>query len=329
MKHKRLSLEEREEIRLHLSQKTSYREIGRKLNRSHSTILREVKRFGKESYKACEAHKKAQRRNLLSGRKRILETRPEIFKEIFERLFRHWSPKQISQQLKQEYPNEPWMWISHETIYRYIYAFPRGELKKVIIHFLRQKKRLRGGRGKVHLKKQVIEGGLSIHERPKEVHDRAVPGHWEGDLIVGKNCKSAIGTLVERTSRMVFLVHLRAKNSKTVTEAFSEIFEEVSEEMKKSLTYDRGTEMAEHKAFTDKTGIPVYFADPYSPWQRGSCENTNMLIRDFFPRGTDFSKVSIEELKRVQDLLNERPRQTLGWKTPREVFNSLIGATEY
>ena len=178
------------------------------------------------------------------------------------------------------------------------------------------------------LRKQVLEDPVSIRERPEEVEDRKVPGHWEGDLIMGKGNKSAIGTLVERTSRMVFLVPLKAKNAKTVADAFSDVFEELAPEIKKSMTYDRGTEMAEHKYFTKKTGVPVYFADPHAPWQRGSCENTNMLIRGFFPRGMDFRDIPNEKIKQVQDWLNERPRQTLGWKTPKEVFYKLIGATE-
>ncbi len=331
MKHKRLSIEERESIALFLTQDKSYREIGRKLRRSHSTILREVRLYGKKrrkSYRAIAAQKLAVQRNLFSGRKRFIDSRPEIFTEVFQRLFKKWSPQQISKDMKNSYPNEPWAWISHETIYRHIYAFPRGTLKKAMVNHLRHKKRLRGGRGKMKSRKQAIVDPIRISERPKEANDRKVPGHWEGDLIMGKGNKSAIGTLVERSSRMVFLVPLKAKTAKTVAEAFSEVFEEVAPEMKKSLTYDRGVEMAEHKAFTAKSGIPVYFADPHAPWQRGSCENTNMLVRDFFPRGIDFTKVPIERIKEVQNWLNERPRQTLGWKTPKEVFYQLIGATE-
>jgi IS30 family transposase len=330
MKHKRLSVEEREQIALLLVQKKGYREIGRKLRRSHTTIIREVRlsHRKRKAYTALHAQKLAVRRNLLSGRKRFVDTHPELFTDVFERLFKKWSPRQISQDLKREYPDEPWAWISHETIYRYIYAFPRGVLKKTMINYLRHKKRLRGGRGKMKLRKQVIEDPISIKERPAEVKDRRVPGHWEGDLIVGKGNKSAIGTLVERTSRMVFLVPLKAKTARTVADAFSDVFEEIAPEIRKTLTYDRGTEMAEHKYFTEKTGMPVYFADPHAPWQRGSCENTNMLIRDFFPKGTDFTKVPLEKLKQVQDWLNERPRQTLGWKTPKTVFYESIGATK-
>lgn len=330
MEHKRLRVEEREQIALLLAKGRGYREIGRIIGRSHSTVIREVRLSGRDrtKYTALYAQKLAEKRNLLSGRKRFVDTHPEIFVDVFERLFKCWSPRQISEDLKRAHPNEPWEWISHETIYRYIYAFPRGVLKKTMINYLRQKKRLRGGRGKLKLRKQVLEDPISIRERPAEVEDRKVPGHWEGDLIIGKASKSAIGTLVERTSRMVFLVPLKAKNAKTVADAFSDVFEELAPEIKKSMTYDRGTEMAEHKYFTEKTGVPVYFADPHAPWQRGSCENTNMLIRDFFPRGMDFREVPKERIKQVQDWLNERPRQTLGWKTPKEVFYKLIGATE-
>jgi len=331
MIHTRLQIEEREQIALLLSKDLGYREIGRRIKRDHTTIIREVRRSGncREEYRAIRAQLLAEERNLYSGRKAFIDTRPELFKEVFGRLFKYWSPKQISMSLKQEHPDEPWEWISHETIYQHIYAFPRGQLKKAMVGFLRQKKRLRGGRGKMKLKKQVIKDFLPIAERPKEVEERKVPGHWEGDLIVGKGNKSAIGTLVERKSRMVFLVPLKAKKAKTVAENFSEIFEEIAPELKKSLTYDRGTEMAEHKLFTERTGMPVYFADPHAPWQRGSCENTNMLLRDFFPKGTDLSEVSRERIKWVQNCLNERPRETLGWKTPKEVFyGSIAGATE-
>lgn len=331
MKHKRLQVEEREAIAISLAKGYSYRLIGKEIGRHHSTIGREVKRSSRirERYRALQAQKEAEKRNLLSGRKKFIETRPELFKEVFVRLFNYWSPKQISMRLKKEHPDEPWEWISHETIYRHIYAFPRGQLKKAMVSYLRQKKRLRGGRGKVKLRKQVIQDFMPISERPKEVEERKVAGHWEGDLIEGKGKKHAIGTLVERTSRMVFLVPLKGKKSKTVAESFSEVFEEIAPELKKSLTYDRGTEMARHKLFSEKTGMPVYFADPHAPWQRGSCENTNMLLRDFFPKGTDLSEVSEEKIKWVQNCLNDRPRETLGWRTPREVFYELIsGATE-
>lgn len=331
MKHKRLQVDERESIALLLTKGCSYRIIGKELGRHHSTIIREVHRSSgsRDAYRALKAQRQAEERNLYSGRKAFIDTRPELFKEVFGRLFKYWSPKQISMALKQEHPDEPWEWISHETIYRHIYAFPRGQLKKAIVSYLRQKKRLRGGRGKVKLRKQVIKDFLPIRERPKEVEGRKVPGHWEGDLIIGKGSKSAIGTLIERKSRMVFLVALKAKNAKTVAESFSDIFEEIAPELKKSLTYDRGTEMAEHKEFTKRTGMPVYFADPHSPWQRGSCENANMLLRDFFPKGTDLSKVSREKIKWVENCLNERPRETLGWKTPKEIFySSISGATE-
>jgi transposase, IS30 family len=331
MSHNRLCVEEREQIAIFLNRDLSFREIGRRLGRSHTTILREVRLYGKKrkkSYRAIAAQKLAEERNLFSGRKKFVDARPELFTEVFQKLFKKWSPRQISETMKRSYPDEPWSWISHETIYRYVYAFPRGELKKAMITFLRHKKRLRGGRGKLKLRKQSIIDPTPISERPAEADDRKVPGHWEGDLIVGKGGKSAIGSLVERKTRMLFLVPLKFKNAKTVAESFSHIFEEIAPEMRKSLTYDRGTEMAEHKAFTSRTGMPVYFADPHSPWQRGSCENTNMLVRDFFPNGTDFKQISDERLKQVQDWLNERPRQTLGWKTPKEVFYESIGAIE-
>jgi len=260
------------------------------------------------------------------GRKKILDIRPEVFEEVFKRLFQKLSPEQISKKIKKEFADEPLRWISHESIYKYIYAFPRGELRKLFTSYLRTKRKLRRDRSNIHARRGQIPDATPISERPQEVDSRQVPGHWEGDLIVGKNHKSALGTLVERTTRLVILVPIRGKDAKTVREAFSEVFQEIDPNLRLSMTYDRGLEMAEHKILTKETGVKVYFADPNSPWQRGTNENTNGLIRQYFPKGTDFNKISIEEIKFAQEELNNRPRKVLDWESPKDEFKKLIGA---
>jgi transposase, IS30 family len=228
---------------------------------------------------------------------------------VYHKLSLRWSPEQIARYLKEKYAGVPRMQASHETIYTYIYILPRGELRKELISYLRQ-----GRRGRQRRKRDTDERGripimVSIHERPEEVADRTVPGHWESDLIIGKAHASAIGTLVERTTRTTILVPLKAKDAKTVRKSFARVVKRLPKEVFRSLTHDRGSEMYEHELFTKDTNVQVYFADPQSPWQRGTNENTNGLIRDFFPKGTDFSLVTAREIKRVQRLLNERPRK--------------------
>lgn len=329
MSYKRLTIEERERIHALVNQGKSNRQISLDLKRSHTTIAKELKRCGtKYEYSPSKAHKHAGRLAPERGRKRVLETRPEIFEEVFKKLFERNSPEQISRSFKKEYADEPLKWISHETIYRYIYAFPRGELRKLFTSFLRSQRRLRRNRSNAHSRRGQILDATPIAERPKEVDERRVPGHWEGDLIIGKNHKSALGTLVERKTRLVLLVPIKGKDAKSVKDAFAEVFQEIDPSLRLSMTYDRGLEMAEHKALTEETGVKVYFADPHSPWQRGTNENTNGLIRQYFPKGTDFSKVSIEEIKLAQHQLNHRPRKVLDWETPFKEFKKLVGALE-
>jgi len=252
--------------------------------------------------------------------------RPELWNATIKQLIKDYSPEQISKTFKKEHADEPLKWISHETIYKYIYATPKGELKKLFMQHLRSRRRLRKNRQGGHSQRGGIPEATPISERPKEVDDRIVPGHWEGDLIIGKNHKSALGTLVERTTRFTILVPVKGKDAKTVREAFSEVFKEIDPEMKLSMTYDRGLEMAEHRILTEQTGVKVYFADPNSPWQRGTNENTNGLIRQYFPKGTDFTKVTLEQIKFAQDRLNTRPRKVLDWSTPLKEFEKLTGA---
>ena len=327
MNYTRLTIEEREKIHLQINQGKSNRDIANSLGRSHSTICREVHRFPTRfEYSPSKAHQLATKAILKKDRKSIIETRPELLSDVFQKLLEDYSPEQISKKFKIENADEPLKWISHETIYKYIYATPKAKLKKLMIAHLRSKRKLRKDRSQAHHHRGGIPDATPISERPKEVDSRLVPGHWEGDLIIGKNHKSALGTLVERTTRLTILVPVKGKDAKTVREAFAEVFSEIDPEMKKSMTYDRGVEMAEHRVLTEQTGVKVYFADPSSPWQRGTNENTNGLIRQYFPKGTDFSKVRLKEIKFAQDRLNNRPRKVLNWATPLEEFKKLSGA---
>ena len=216
------------------------------------------------------------------------------------------------------------MRISHESIYQYLYCLPKGELKLELMRGLRQECKHRLSRAARHSRRQRIQDIVSISERPKEAVGRIVPGHWEGDLLMGKERRSAVGTLVERTTRLTLVVPLPAKDAFTVRKEFARTFKRIPAKFKKSLAYDRGSEMSEHKLFTNETNIKVYFADPSSPWQRGTNENTNGLIRQYFPKGTDFRKVPIAARKEVERRLNSRPRKTLGFYTPSEKFYQLV-----
>jgi len=231
--------------------------------------------------------------------------------------------------MEMAYPSDTSMRISHEAIYQYIYVLPRGSLKKELISCLRQERKYRrkkGGRkGNPEEMRGKIADMLSIDERPKEVEDRIVPGHWEGDLIMGKYKRTALGTLVERTTRYTILVPLgRNKRATDVRKAYAKAMKTIPKELAKTLTYDQGKEMSEHQKFTIDTGIQVYFAHPGSPWERGTNENTNGLIRQYFPKGTEFDKISTREIKRVQRQLNDRPRAALGFYKPDEKFNELV-----
>jgi len=222
------------------------------------------------------------------------------------------------------YPDDMIMRVSHETIYSYLYILPRGALKREIVSSLRQHHLHRRKKNKDPQKTGSIADHLSIEECPKEVADRIIPGHWEGDMIVGTRHASAIGTLVERTTRMTFIVKLQNQDAMTVRKAFAEEFRQLPKGLKRTLTYDQGFEMAQHKLFSKETEITVYFAHPSSPWERGTNENTNGLIRQYFPKGTDFSKISKDRLKEVQDELNDRPRKVLGFYTPHEKFSEVL-----
>ena len=328
--YQRLSNDEREEISRSIAKGIGLSEVAARLGRHRTTIWREVKRNrGKSSYRAFSASKRAQARAASRRKgKRKLVANQQLTQYVLERLRRNWSPQEISQRLKIEYAVDMDMQISHEAIYQYIYVLPRGELKRTLTTALRQEHKYRREH-KSSTKKEETRGKianmLSIEERPAEVADRSVPGHWEGDLILGKYKRSALGTLVERTTRYTILVPLGGqKDAVSVRKAYAEAFQTVPAELKKTLTYDQGKEMSEHQLFTIDTHIEVYFAHPGSPWERGTNENTNGLIRQYFPKGTDFTKVTVEEIKAVQRSLNDRPRAVLDYLKPDEVFNNLV-----
>lgn len=297
--------------------------IAEKLGRNKSTISREISRYP-FSYNAEKADRQAWNKARIRNYKRRLDENDRLYNFVYRYLKKHWSPQQISTYLSKKYVNDSTMQISHESIYTYIYLLPRGELKKELIGYLRQRKKSRYSRKGVNDKRGKIPEMVSIEERPAEVADRSVAGHWEGDLLMGKGHKSAIGTIVERKTRTVILVKLKAKDATSVRKAFERELITLPKQMRKSMTYDQGHEMAEHKLFTKNTKIKVYFCHPSSPWERGTNENTNMLIRDYFPKGTDFSKITKKELKRVQYELNERIRKTLDWESPLDVFEREI-----
>ena len=321
----RLSFSERIEIEKLLSHRKSFTAIALALNRHKSTIQRDVNRLGKKSYTAMEATWKAVSlsSNRRGGKCRIKQC-VELENYVLEKLKKKWSPRQISVSLLVAFPKNKSMQLSHEAIYFYIYVHAKPELKSELIKELRQQRKFRGNVRRGADKRTTIKDPIRIDERPAEVIGREVPGHWEGDLVMGKDRQSAIGTLNERSGRTVILVHLKARDATSVRKAFEQEFKSIPAQMKKTLTYDNGTEMAQHKLFTKNTKIQVYFAHPYSPWERPTNENSNGLIRHYFPKGTDFSTVSKHELKRVQDELNERPRNVLNWKTPKDVFEEYI-----
>ena len=327
--YQRLDHKEREEISRQLAMGWSIRDIAKGLGREPSTVSREIRKGSgnKYTYRAHRAENRAYRnarRRREGKRKLMIET--ELREYVHEKLRLRWSPEQIAQALHKEYPLAEAMRVSHEAIYGYLYVLPRGQLKKELLRCLRQKHKRRRKRGQLNeAQVRKIEGMISIEERPAEVADRSVPGHWEGDILIGRNRQSALGTLVERATRTVILVPLRSKKAAEVRQAFAKEALRLPRQMRLTMTYDQGREMAEHKLFTKATKIKVYFAHPASPWERGTNENTNGLIRQFFPKGTNFNKVTKKEVKHVQDLLNGRPRKVLDFRTPYETFRELSG----
>lgn len=324
----RFSPREREEFSRGLAGRQSLRMIARTLGRAPSTLSREWHRPGSPpgGYRAWLAEEDAHAASRRPRKKKKLDTQLRLRAYVLTKLRQEWSPHQIAKRIRKDYPTDSTMRICQETIYQYLYVLPRGELKKELLEALRQKPRYRRRRKDLQESARLrrITDMISIEERPIEVADRSVPGHWEGDLVVGPHHRSALGTLVERKTRLVLLVPLKQKGMVSVREAFARAIRRVPSQMAKTLTYDQGTEMRDHKHFTLETNMTVYFAHPHSPWERGTCENTNGLLRQYFPKGTDFNKVSIEQIREVERRLNTRPRAVLNWRTPSEAIHELL-----
>src|SRR5689334_17157910 len=323
-----LTLTEREDISRGIASGWSIREIASRLHRAASTVSREVARHGgRPAYRAHDADRQAwvsalrPKRCLLAGNRRLREV-------VASKLILDWSPEQISGWVKTRYPNNENMHVSHETIYRSLFIQARGVLKKELMDHLRSKRRMRRSRHASehgHSRGQIIDA-ISIRERPAEAEDRAIPGHWEGDLLAGgKN--SYIATLVERHSRFLMLIKVPSKDTAVVVAALSKRVRKLPATLRRSLTWDRGLEMAKHKAFTVATDVQVYFCDPQSPWQRGTNENTNLLLRQYYPRGTDLAPITQAQLDQVELRLNQRPRKTLGFQTPASKLQASVAST--
>lgn len=322
-----LSLAEREEISRGLARGESIRCVARCLGRAPSSISREIRRHGGASdYRALDADASAWQRAKRPKRCRLSQS-PALREAVASKLRLDWSPQQIAGWLRMSYPEDLSMHISHETIYRTLYVQARGALKKELVAHLRRRKSLRQRRrSKAGRGQGQIVGAISISERPPQIEDRAVPGHWEGDLLAG-SLHSHIATLVERQSRYVILVRLESRDSETVASALTKRVRHLPRGLMRSLTWDRGLEMANHSSFSIATDVKVYFCDPRSPWQRGSNENTNGLLRQYFPKGKNLRGITQRQLDAVAHKLNTRPRQTLNWETPAQVLAANVAMT--
>ena len=324
--YKQLSAEERATIMLMQHAGGGLREMGRFLKRSPSTISRELARDqGAESgYVGLRAGEQARQLRFKSRKALKLVVGSPLFDAVKEQLKKKWSPEQIAGTLKRMHPNQPAQRVSHETIYHTLYAMPRGELRRELIACLRwsrgqrrSKARAPGGRGH-------IAAMQSIHLRPPEVADRLIPGHWEADLIKGAMNRSSVGTLVERTTRIVVLAKMPDGTAQSALDGFSEALSAIPAELRKTFTYDQGREMSKHAQLAERTGVAVYFCDPHSPWQRGLNENTNGLLRQYLPKGADLSVYTQEQLDAIAWSLNTRPRKSLGFRSPVEVYTELL-----
>jgi transposase, IS30 family len=319
----RLSFEERERIMVGVARGESNAEIGRALGRDRSTIGRELARCGRrEHYRALTGERVAQRRARRAKPTKLASCR-RLLAEVERRLSDGCSPEQIAARLRLEFPDDPSMRISHETIYQSLYVQARGELRRELAACLRTGRVHRKPQGRVDRRGRIADM-VMISERPAEAQDRAVPGHWEGDLLVGKAGRSQVATLVERSTRFVMLAALKDRTAVHVADVLAERIGTLPHGLRRSLTWDQGRELSEHKTFTITSGVPVFFCDPHSPWQRGSNENTNGLLRQYLPKGLDLCTRSQAELDQIADQLNRRPRKTLAWRTPAEKMLELL-----
>jgi len=323
-----LSFGEREEISRGIAAGQSFRTIARILNRAVSTVSQEVTRHGGRSHYRAAAADWAAWESARRPKTCLLAMKRDLQRIVAVKLKEDWSPQQIAGWLRDQYPSNPEMRVSHETIYRSLFVQARGALKKELIGHLRSKRRIRRSRHATDrgLGRGEIADAVSIRQRPAEIEDRAVPGHWEGDLVEGSR-GTYIATLVERRSRFVVLVKLSEKGTEAVVDALIKAVRKLPAALRKSLTWDRGMELAAHAKFTVATNVQVYFCDPYSPWQRGSNENTNGLLRQYYPKGMDLSGVSQAQLDVVARKLNTRPRETLQWKTPAHILDTSVSTT--
>lgn len=325
-KYEQLRPEERVAIASLKLQGAGVREMARAVGRSASTVSRELRRNNcpDVGYASDRAMAMQALRRRAARRPRKLCSGSVNWAVVCTLLHWRWSPEQIAATLKRVYPGQRERHVSHETIYTTIYAHPKGELRRELIALLRQRHTKRMPRSRGQDRRGQIPDMVSIHVRPPEVNDRAMPGHWEGDLIKGAGNKSAVGVLVERSSRLVLLARMADATAESALAAFTVKFRSIAEPMRVSLTYDQGKEMMRHKELAAATGLRVYFCDPHSPWQRPTCENTNGLLREYLPKGTDLSIYTQDELDAIADSMNTRPRKTLRWDTPMQVFARML-----
>lgn len=324
-KNSRLTHKERVQIQTLLNENKSKAYIAKTLNRARSTISREVNKWVQEKedfYDADLAQWLAKDDYLNKRNLDKISTYSLLKFFVYKGLLSNWTPEQISGRLKELYPNDSIMSISHEAIYRHIYTRPQASLNKKLIKLLVRKKTRRRPPKKRRGTGSKIINQVSIDNRPKHIELRQEVGHWEGDLVIGKNHKSAIGTIVERKSRYTIIIKLKSKKADEVAKMFSKKLNQLNPLFKKTMTYDNGIEMARHEKITRKTGMKIYFAHPYSSWERGTNENTNGLIRRYLPKGTDFNQINKKQLMIIQEKLNNRPRKIIGFKTPKEIMNS-------